>query len=561
MKKQVYLIIVFSILSLNLFAQLIPDDNFKAVINYALGQPPNYEPTVEDLNGLTGQLDASNAGISSIEGAQYLINLTNLILGSNQISNISYVSDLTNLIELHLYINQISDISAVSGLTNMNYLTLDNNQISDISAVSGLTDLRSLLLDNNQISDISAVSGLTDLSGLYLSNNQISDISAVSGLTDLSCLSLGFNQISDISAVSGLAGMNYLYLTNNQINDISAVSSLTNLLFLLLFSNQISDISAISDLTDLRKLYLYNNQISDISAVFGLTELLFLHLYNNQINDISAVSNLTNLRELYLYNNQISDIYALVENTGLGSGDKLLLEYNGHSNPISKEALNVHIPILVSRGFNILQYPSNPNVYAACYPYPIRDATELPTNTTLEWSGNFPSRDAIYDVWLGETSDNLVNIGNGVAITDTLYSFTPNLNEDTNYWWKVRAITDTDTIWSGLWHFSVGNPISVEEEIQSLNASRIVSNFPNPFNPTTTIEFSIQNNSKVELSIYNIKGQKIKTLTNNEFTKGPHSIVWNGDDESGKSMGSGVYLYKLNVNNKAIAVKKCLLLK
>lgn len=88
-----------------------------------------------------------------------------------------------------------------------------------------------------------------------------------------------------------------------------------------------------------------------------------------------------------------------------------------------------------------------------------------------------------------------------------------------------------------------------------------ISNFPNPFNPTTAIEFSIQNNSKVELSIYNIKGQKIKTLTNNEFTKGSHLIVWNGDDESGKSMGSGIYLYKLNVNNKAIAVKKCLLLK
>ncbi|MBC8415928.1 MAG: T9SS type A sorting domain-containing protein, partial [Candidatus Cloacimonetes bacterium] len=75
------------------------------------------------------------------------------------------------------------------------------------------------------------------------------------------------------------------------------------------------------------------------------------------------------------------------------------------------------------------------------------------------------------------------------------------------------------------------------------------------------IEFSIQNDSKVELSIFNIKGQKIKTLAQNDFTKGSHSIIWNGDDESGNPVSSGVYLYKLSVNGKTEAVKKCLLMK
>ena len=88
-----------------------------------------------------------------------------------------------------------------------------------------------------------------------------------------------------------------------------------------------------------------------------------------------------------------------------------------------------------------------------------------------------------------------------------------------------------------------------------------LSNFPNPFNPSTTIKFSIQNDSKIELSIYNIKGQRIITLINNEFATGSHSIIWNGDDESGKSVSSGIYYYKLNVNGKTEAVKKCLLLK
>ena len=89
----------------------------------------------------------------------------------------------------------------------------------------------------------------------------------------------------------------------------------------------------------------------------------------------------------------------------------------------------------------------------------------------------------------------------------------------------------------------------------------IINNFPNPFNPTTTIEFALQNDCKINLSIYNIKGQKVKILTKNSFQKGSHSVIWNGDDESGKSVSSGVYYYKLNINGKTEAVKKCLLLK
>lgn len=108
----------------------------------------------------------------------------------------------------------------------------------------------------------------------------------------------------------------------------------------------------------------------------------------------------------------------------------------------------------------------------------------------------------------------------------------------------------------------------IDGEIQvSVNGNQIeimnynLHNSPNPFNPTTLIEFSIQQKSEIELSVYNIKGQKIKTLTHGEFSKGDHSIIWNGDDEVGNSVSSEIYFYKLNVNGKTEAVKKCLFLK
>lgn len=86
-------------------------------------------------------------------------------------------------------------------------------------------------------------------------------------------------------------------------------------------------------------------------------------------------------------------------------------------------------------------------------------------------------------------------------------------------------------------------------------------NFPNPFNPMTAISFSLPEKSEIELSVYNVKGQKVKTLTIDFYEKGNHSVIWNGDEESGKPAGSGVYFYRLTVNGKMEAVKKCLLLK
>ena len=94
-----------------------------------------------------------------------------------------------------------------------------------------------------------------------------------------------------------------------------------------------------------------------------------------------------------------------------------------------------------------------------------------------------------------------------------------------------------------------------------ISKSILHRNYPNPFNPSTTISFSIPEQSKIQVLIYNIKGQKVKTVTNESFDKGNHSVVWNGVDDSGKNVSSGVYFYNLNVNGTSKAIKKCLLLK
>jgi type IX secretion system substrate protein len=86
------------------------------------------------------------------------------------------------------------------------------------------------------------------------------------------------------------------------------------------------------------------------------------------------------------------------------------------------------------------------------------------------------------------------------------------------------------------------------------------SNYPNPFNPTTTISYSLKNDSKVTLEIYNIRVQLVRTLINDIMEAGPQEATWNGRDDSDKRVGSGVYFYKLNAGDYT-STKKMILLK
>lgn len=85
-------------------------------------------------------------------------------------------------------------------------------------------------------------------------------------------------------------------------------------------------------------------------------------------------------------------------------------------------------------------------------------------------------------------------------------------------------------------------------------------NYPNPFNPTTTIRFSSSKAGKAVLSIYNMKGQIIRRLADTDVMAGQHSVVWDGKDDNGSSVGSGLYMYRLDLNGIS-STRKMLLMK
>ena len=115
--------------------------------------------------------------------------------------------------------------------------------------------------------------------------------------------------------------------------------------------------------------------------------------------------------------------------------------------------------------------------------------------------------------------------------------------------------------YSDIFVAKLDNPVSVDDELPKPEI--MLSNYPNPFNPTTTISFETSNlHENARIDIYNLKGQKVKSFLINQFTNSPvHQIVWDGTDMDNQPVSSGVYFYKLIVDDKAVTTKKCLLLK
>ena len=92
--------------------------------------------------------------------------------------------------------------------------------------------------------------------------------------------------------------------------------------------------------------------------------------------------------------------------------------------------------------------------------------------------------------------------------------------------------------------------------------TKLDGNYPNPFNPETTISFSLKELSHVRLEIYNIRGQKVRTLIDNTLEAKYHTVVWNGTDENNKPVSSGVYFYKFKTESgDYTSYKKMLLMK
>ena len=201
-------------------------------------------------------------------------------------------------------------------------------------------------------------------------------------------------------------------------------------------------------------------------------------------------------------------------------------------------------------------------------------ATKLGDNFLVSWCTNFDETTSSYIMRMIDSNGNPIQ--SNLVYDDFLIT-----SERRDY--QIVSATDTDAsilfkrgydvgsettfFFSGLvsYQVNVSDVPILEDEIASTDNIQL-SNYPNPFNPETTISFNVtQTSSFVTIEIYNLKGQKVKTLYfHSEPVEGlwnEFSVAWDAKDDNEKQVSSGVYFYKLKVNGKTKASRKCLLLK
>ena len=153
--------------------------------------------------------------------------------------------------------------------------------------------------------------------------------------------------------------------------------------------------------------------------------------------------------------------------------------------------------------------------------------------------------------------------------------FIDTVTENGIYIYKVLAIYENGESEPASVEVTVSNVSETDDIIIGVRTA-LYSNYPNPFNPETTISFSVGNafirsetvgnafirseTIHVSIDIFNIRGQKIRTLVNSNYIVGNHSVVWNGKDENGRDVGSGIYFYQMKTNDY-VTTRKMILMK
>ena len=159
------------------------------------------------------------------------------------------------------------------------------------------------------------------------------------------------------------------------------------------------------------------------------------------------------------------------------------------------------------------------------------------------------------DVW-----DEYFDLPGDTTETDTT-TLAYGLEFKKTYYWKVVAYNNAgDSVDNQVFKFINQDGTDTQDPIPDIYVNELIGNYPNPFNPETTIHFSITQEGNVTIDLFNIRGQKIRTLVNEIFGGGTHRAVWDGLDDNGQAMGSGVYFFRMQTDDY-VDVKRMVLMK
>lgn len=571
---------------------------------------------ISDLSPLTGltrlqDLNLDSNAITDISPLAGLTNLSGLSLRSNAITDISVLAGLTNLSDLQLSSNAIADISMLAGLTNLTDLWLASNGIADISPLAGLTNLTHLYLLGNAIADISPLAGLTNLTNLHLGFNAIADISFLATLTNLTDLQLGYNPIADISPLANLTNLKELWLENNVIADLSPLVANIGLDRgdkVVVDDNPLSETSVNTHIPALEdrgvrvgSTHLFFPPIDKVRA--GEIFKLNLHLDGFVLLDgwgldiaftpgVLAALQVDEGTYISLDNGCSQSIFeaGTIDNaagriTGIG------MELGADCFQVGEVLLSVTFQAgAAGKGELSLQNVDIRTLFGLDAEIGIH-SLEIVVESDYDLNGdgvvnildlvlvgqNFGGAHPQADV----NNDGVVNIFDLITVAQHLGGASVPLAPGGLALQTLGIDATTVQEWIDLAHAAddgsfafrrgIANLDELRAALQTLSPStmphrtELLANYPNPFNPETWIPYHLAHAADVTVTIYDSYGVMVRQLDLGYQQPGYYAnrssaAYWDGRNESGESVASGVYFYQLQAGH-FYAMRKMVILK
>jgi len=178
---------------------------------------------------------------------------------------------------------------------------------------------------------------------------------------------------------------------------------------------------------------------------------------------------------------------------------------------------------------------------------------------TISWVSQSETNHSGYNILRSEDRNyanaikiNPVLINEGIELgTQTSYKFTDSefASNTVYYYWLESIALNGETQYFGPVSVTTGENGSEPETPEFPIVTKLYNAYPNPFNPNTVLSYSIPEPTTVTLEIYNSKGQRIRSFTNTHNSAGTFKTNWDGEDDTGKTVGSGVYIYLMKTDN------------
>ncbi len=343
----------------------LPDSNLAAAVRETLSLSSGEAITTHAMLRLD-VLEAPNAEIKNLTGLEHAVNLTELHLGGNGITDLSVLSHLTQLTSLRLgretlssadeisaFVSSLPPLKPVSlpdsnlaaavrealglssgeALTTHAMLRLDalearNAEIKNLTGLEHAVNLTALNLggeyisgegdvNSNAISDFSPLAKLAKLKTLELySTPGLVDVAPLAKLTQLTTLRLNHTGVSDVAPLANLTQLKTLDLGRTAV-DVASLAKLTQLKTLELWETGVLDVTPLAKLTQLKTLNLSDSGVSDVAPLANLTQLTRLGLGLTAVSDVAPLAKLTLLKTLGLDHTAVSDVAPLAKLTQL----------------------------------------------------------------------------------------------------------------------------------------------------------------------------------------------------------------------------------------------------